>query len=210
MTSGADTTLAPPLAPRYRPPMIIDIAAGIVALIAAYFGWASGTLLQLGRIVIVAVAAVAARILSVEAALFHNGKTGIDPTEATVLWFFLLLGGIWAVLAFALHKLTEDLRDAGHERETPDKLGGAIVGAAKGLGLTYVVLTGLVTVFLNSGRFDLPYVESHVGRLAVNANLVRKAAAEVIEYRLANPLDRAEEPTRKEIGRLPKPGEPEL
>lgn len=158
--------------------MNLDLFAAITVALGAWTGWTSGSMLQLGRLAAVVLAAVLGRMMVVPVTGFYlRMTTGV--VETTVAMVFVVVYAIgWIVFWLMLQRLTEEVRDV-QDRTPADRVGGAVVGAAKGLVLAFVIVSVVVTLGMGKGRDPETWNETTTGRIGAEKNFLASAAAQV-------------------------------
>lgn len=185
--------------------MAIDIGAALLVLSMGYFGFVTGSVFQLIRLVILVVASVLAYLVGKQMAIFHLGTSPeLQAAEAATYWFFISLAVLWGLGAVGTKTLTTSARDASIDRTTGDALGGALLGGARGFVLAFMLVLGMHSLYQTQKTFDLPYTESKLFQFADSKNFLRAQAGALQTHLDANfTTDDEEESDVGTIGDLP-------
>lgn len=153
--------------------MAVDIVVGLFLLVAIVRGWMKGFLVQLGQIVLVALAFGAGRLFGhlLEPAL-SDAFDASHPQVTETVAFFAVFVLVYIVGAVLLHWLTRDLHREGGVFSTADKSLGLVFGLAKGALLVYVFIIGLIMLNQLTGMAPVPYANSATGRLVMQNNFL--------------------------------------
>ncbi|MBH23642.1 MAG: hypothetical protein CMH57_04065 [Myxococcales bacterium] len=134
--------------------MTLDIVCVVIAIILTGFGYFTGALTQVTRLVALLLTFIAAPILArvYKEIIFADAW----PGGATLEWGMLLLAGVSiyggvSLLGFLLTRL---LHTASEDMSETDKNAGAAIGFVKSVGVIYLVVSSLLLVQAPLERAD--------------------------------------------------------
>jgi membrane protein required for colicin V production len=159
--------------------MGIDIACIVAGLLFAALGYRSGFLVQLVRLLALGVAFVVARVVAGPLGSVVAGGLGLSIMAAKSLSFGCVFFAVWIALAAVAAALARRGRAGSQTFSFIDRGLGALLGGAKGVIATYLVVCVLAVLAPTiqdrypSFRLDLP--GSVLGREVLRSNVVEKA-----------------------------------
>mgnify|MGYP000952626956 CR=1 FL=1 len=134
--------------------MLMDAIAVVVLVLFAVTGLLSGLLLQVLRLVASAIAAGAALSLT-GPAMKAFPMFADQPAAREVFYPFLIFTSLYLVLDLVARLVASAMHVAAGPLSLADRLGGLLLGAAKGLVLVYfLVSVGLATEASTGGRLQ--------------------------------------------------------
>ncbi len=134
--------------------MTVDVIAIFLFGLAAFLGWRSGALTQLGRVAAAVLAVVGAPYgaVVVREVAFADSQWSAPAIEASSLF----MAGVLIYLAVAITGwlVVRAMRAASDGLSKLDRLGGSFIGGLKGLVLVYFVLTVFVLLQVPAENLD--------------------------------------------------------
>jgi uncharacterized membrane protein required for colicin V production len=134
--------------------MTVDVIALSLFALAAFLGWRSGAIAQIGRIAAAILAVVGAPYGAtvVRDVLFSDSQMSAPAVEASSLFVAGVL--IYVSVAVTGWLVVRAMRIASQNLSRLDRLGGGAIGALKGALLVYFVLTVFVLLKVPAEQFD--------------------------------------------------------
>ncbi len=126
--------------------MALDILAGIVVVGLAGLGFRKGALAQILNLIAVALAFAAARPAGAVLSLLIYGQTSLD--KPFLDFGMTALGGvvIFAIATVVGVLIERFVRDEDEDPSKTDRLGGAAIGAVKGVLVVYLLAAGVLSI----------------------------------------------------------------
>ena len=134
--------------------MTLDVISAVIIIILTGFGYFTGALTQVTRIIGLILAFLAAPVL---AAVYKEILFGPQwPGGATWEWGMLLLAGasVYGTVSLLGFLLSRLMHKASDEMSATDKSFGAFIGLFKALGVVYLLISSLVLVLAPLERAD--------------------------------------------------------
>lgn len=126
--------------------MTLDVIAVILGIILTGFGYFSGALVQVTRLVALVLAFIAAPTVANVFKVIWLGKSALG--SAWMEWGMLVLAGVavYAVVSLLGYGLSKVMHASSDELSKADRTGGALLGLIKALGVVYLIVCSLLMV----------------------------------------------------------------
>lgn len=158
---------------------VLDVLALLAAGVGAFAGWYSGWIVRVGRIAVLLLATLVARVMIVPIAGFWQRITDSEPQSAVASAFLVLLVVAYGVLFVGLSRLTGELRDQDWRAQW-DRFAGGLAGAVEGLAIVFVIGVVMLNFSYGGGVPDVAYDESRLGRFVMARDFLRQPALDVL------------------------------
>lgn len=178
--------------------MIVDIVCAALVLLLALFGYFSGFLRQLGKLLALVLGLVAAFTLAEPVGDMVATSFDLSLFITRSLAFLLIFFVVTMILRILWNAVTRNRGSSESPSRLADRLLGALFGALKGVLLVYVALSLLIYAGPHLGRHGAALAremkKSSVARAIGDDNILVKELIPYLEgsVRLANLLGRPE------------------